>query len=103
MALPGIYGEIEEVVGRTVALEVERLYGGGKATVDELQEVFGRAVALEMAKLYGGTQSYFPTLATATREDRDQQIRAEFRGDNVKELARKYRLGVKQIRRILGS
>ena len=48
----------------------------------------------------GGLQIYVPLQSAAFRKNRDEQVRLSFNGRNIKELARKYNMSERSIRRI---
>ena len=54
-----------------------------------------------MVEVVGGYRLTFPDLRDLYRSERDRRIHNEFTGNNHEELAIKYRLRVRQIRRIL--
>lgn len=64
-------------------------------------DAIGLIAFLEMIKTHGGTYYYVPKADQVLRKIRDDRIRAEFQGDNYKELAVKYDLSEIQIRRIV--
>lgn len=48
----------------------------------------------------GGLQIYVPLQSAAFRKNRDAQVRLNFNGRNIKELARKFNMSERSIRRI---
>lgn len=56
---------------------------------------------IKLAEVFQGTTVYFPKLDTTLKTIRNIQIRAEFNGGNVTELALKYGLTEVWIRQIL--
>jgi len=78
--------------------------------VDMLPEVYqdiartvGVEGALDLGREFGGMSLYFPKIESALRLWRNRNIRSEFTGANVAQLARKYRLTSVRVRQILGS
>lgn len=59
--------------------------------------------ALQLAQLYQGKHFYFPKLDDLMQGKRNDKIRAEFNGYNLKELATKYNLTDRWIREIVGE
>jgi len=53
----------------------------------------------EICRLYGGLQIYIPSEKKFLKE----KLKQEFNGGNYQELARKYRLSVRQVYRLLGG
>jgi len=71
---------------------------------DRLHREFGRLapqIIQVMVESVGGVRLTFPDLQDIYRAERNRRIRAEFTGANHEELAIKYRLKVRRIRRIL--
>jgi Mor family transcriptional regulator len=80
-----------------------------KIPVDMLPEVYqdivrtvGLDAALELGREFGGMSIYLPKMESALRSWRNQNIRAEFTGANITQIARKYRLTGARVRQILG-
>ena len=69
----------------------------------ELVHAVGMEVTLKLGREFGGMSLYLPKIETSLREWRDENIRREFTGANVRQLARKYRLTGARIRQILGG
>ncbi len=65
----------------------------------ELADLIGVENALRIAAYYAGRTVYFPYV---DRLIRNEIIRQEYKGYNVKELAERYRLSERQIRNIVG-
>lgn len=57
-------------------------------------------IALEFRNEVGGSEIYIPS---PNRRARNEAIRAEFRGNNLDDLARKYRLSRRQVERIVND
>lgn len=71
---------------------------------DRLHSDFGRLapqIIQTLAETVGGLRLTFPDLGTLYREERNRRIRAEFNGLNLEELAIRYRLRKRQVRRIV--
>lgn len=75
MRLPGVLGEIEQRMGAGVAEAIGREFAGQRLEI--------------------------PSQAAQFRAWRDEQIRLEFNGRNHRELARRWGLTVRQVRRIV--
>jgi Mor family transcriptional regulator len=73
---------------------------------DRLHGEFGRLapqIIQVIAEMVGRTRVTFPGLDDLYRSERNKRIRNEFIGTNYEELAIKYRLRVRQVRRIIRS
>lgn len=69
-----------------------------------LQREFGNMAPLiikVMVETVGGIRLTFPDLQDLYRSERNRRLRNEFTGFNYEELAIKYRLKCRQVRRIL--
>lgn len=69
----------------------------GVERVEDLTE----ALVSRVVQRLGGVQVYMPGQRAVERERVSKEIRASFDGRNTKELARKHRLSVRQVQRIL--
>jgi len=69
-----------------IPLTVDNLSGSGREIADHL----GIEAALHLMDAFGGEVFYIPKLDCVLKEHRDANIRAEFNGYNIKQLARKY-------------
>jgi len=69
----------------------------------DLAGTLGIEATLTLGREFGGMSLYLPKIETSLREWRDENIRREFTGANVRQLARKYRLTATRIRQILGG
>lgn len=49
----------------------------------------------------GGSQVYVPRQSMVHKQNRDAEIRAQFNGLNIRDLAKKYRTSERTIRRII--
>lgn len=67
----------------------------------QLTEALGLNAFLRLAALRGGQDLYIPKLESLERNARDRRIRAAFRGRNYRELAARFHLSERQIRKIL--
>ncbi len=81
-----------------------------KITVDFLPEIYrdlaqtvGLDATLALGREFGGMSLYLPKIESALRNWRDRNIRSEFTGANIPELARKYKLTSVRVRQILGQ
>jgi hypothetical protein len=77
-------------------------------TAEELPEGYRQMAAvvgventLKLAEYLGGMHVYFPKLDSLMKRRRDERIRREFTGLNHRELARKYGLTEKWVRKIV--
>lgn len=66
----------------------------------ELADHAGQETAIRMAGHWGGQLIYFPH-GNFEQSDRDKQIWAEFNGNNHAELARKYKVSIQWIYKIV--
>lgn len=69
----------------------------------EMVEIIGFEATIKLADKYQGSPFYFHKLDSAVQEVRNKRIKAEFKGHNHKELARKYGLSEVWIRKILAG
>lgn len=69
----------------------------------KLSEEIGIENVIILTEKFQGTSVYFPKLDGLLKSLRDRQIRDEYNGDNVKDLARKYGLTEVWIRSILAE
>jgi hypothetical protein len=112
--LPDSVKELIDVIGFEAALALVRAFPGIPIKVpvgrrpdgvmfQRLVEAIGRTAAERFVFHYGGESGYVvPRCAAAIRAVRDAEIIAKYDGGaNVDNLARKYRLSVRQIRTIL--
>jgi Mor family transcriptional regulator len=71
---------------------------------NRLHREFGNlapAIIQVMVETVGGCRLTFPDLQDLYRQERNRRIRAEFTGANFEELAFRYRLKKRQIRRVI--
>lgn len=68
-----------------------------------LIEVVGLETAKRLVVAFGGDSFYFPKVESVIRTARDRRIRSEFTGFNHKELAAKYNLTPRYVRKIVGA
>lgn len=66
----------------------------------QLAELIGMDAFLKMVDAYGGSWIYIPMKKSVTLRNRNEQICAEFTGENYRELALRYNLSVSMIRSI---
>jgi Mor family transcriptional regulator len=76
--------------------------------IDDLPEVYqqiaeelGLDAALALGRMFGGSPVYFPILKRALIASRNRAIFEEFNGANHRELARKHRLSLRHLYKIL--
>ncbi len=67
----------------------------------EIAGVIGVENTVYLAQIYAGTSVYFPKLERALLSMRNQVIRREFDGANLKALARRWNLSVRHLRHIV--
>ncbi len=68
----------------------------------DLAETVGLEATLALGREFGGMSLYFPKIESALRGWRDVNIRREFTGANIPQLAKKYSLTSVRVRQILG-
>lgn len=79
---------------------------GAVELFDGLQHRFGShagEIIQAIVEIAGGMQLRIPDLQYLYRQERNRRIRNEFTGVNYEELAIRYRLKPRQIRRIVGD
>lgn len=62
-----------------------------------------REISKKMCELWGGSLIYFPYWLRAEICERDLKIFEEFKGNNHRELSRKYQLSIQVIYRIVNT
>lgn len=62
-----------------------------------------QALVERIVKRVGGQRIYIPIVSARVELQRSAQIRAQFAGNNLQELAHTYRVTPRQIRRLLAS
>lgn len=67
----------------------------------EIAVAIGIDAFMKLCKMLGGSSMYFPTSRTVLRPIRDENIKREFNGSNLRELSLKYDICETQIRKIL--
>lgn len=88
----GVFSDRAAEILETIAAIVDQEAGKGV-------QGLGRRVTDIIADTFGGQQVYFPF----DRRRRNARIYAAFKGDNVHELAARYRLSTKQIYEIVNK
>jgi hypothetical protein len=68
----------------------------------DLVRTVGMEAALTLGEEFGGMSLYLPKIESALRNWRDVNIRSEFTGANIPQLAKKYSLTSVRVRQILG-
>lgn len=80
-------------------------YGPDAGPLVELAKRIGPSAMDQVLELLGGDRPYIPERewfwGGLARKIRDERIRAEFAGNNIGELAVKYELCERQVRRIV--
>lgn len=69
----------------------------------EIVEVIGMDAFHKLMEVFGGSYVYIPKTDRQDRQERNEQIRAEFDGYNFRELGRKYNLTEVSIRSIVAD
>ncbi len=67
----------------------------------EMAEVIGVEATVKLAGVYAGNCIYFPKLERALLSVRNQAIRHEFDGANIRALARRWGLSARHVRHIV--
>jgi Mor family transcriptional regulator len=67
----------------------------------EMAAVIGVEATVQLAQTFAGSSVYFPKLERALLSLRNQVIRREFDGANVKQLARRWNLSSRHLRHIV--
>lgn len=67
----------------------------------EIAGIIGVENTVYLAQVYAGTSVYFPKLERALLTVRNQVIRREFDGANLRALARRWNLSVRHLRQIV--
>lgn len=83
-----------------------RAQHGAVELFDGLQQRFGSnagEIIKAIVEIAGGLQIRVPDLQFLYRQERNRRIRYEFTGFNYEELAIKYRLKCRQVRRIVSE
>lgn len=115
MKLPQTAQDIVDVIGMDATMALVRRYPGiplkvpkGRrldgAMVQRLSSDIGQDAALKFIRHYKGEVVVIPRCADALRVMRNKQIIAQYgNGTTVADLAREYKLTVRQIRSVLNS
>jgi len=67
-----------------------------------LSDCIGFDAVLTLAKIYGGKRIYIHKYDSIARAARNRLIKTEFTGENVRQLAKRYKLTTTRIKIILG-
>lgn len=67
----------------------------------EIISMIGLEPFLKICQYCAGDELYFPKVDRVIKKSRDRMIRKEYDGTNIKMLAQKYELSIKQICNIL--
>lgn len=67
----------------------------------EIAAVIGLEPTMQLAQIFAGNSVYFPKLERSLLTVRNQIIRGEFNGANVRELARRWGLSSRHVRHIV--
>ena len=90
---PQMLRDLSDIVARCVQRTL--------ATDEGQASLIGREVAVGFSSQWGGLQVYIPQGAAWLASELHDNVVAEFRGNNVPELAKKYGLSVHQVYQIL--
>jgi Mor family transcriptional regulator len=71
--------------------------------LEQMTDIFAQEIEKQARQQAGGDTIYIPKQDRRVRRIRDEQINAEFTGDNLEELAKKYLLTTRQLRRIVAK
>ncbi len=66
-----------------------------------LADIAGLNIVKQIVQAFGGESIYIPKPESITRRRRDHRIYERFNGRNYRELAREYRLSLRQVRNII--
>ena len=69
----------------------------------ELAEIVGLEVYNMLIENFGGCQMYIPKRETIFKNIRNKEIKKDFNGFNYRELAKKYNLSEKTVRKIISE
>jgi Mor family transcriptional regulator len=70
---------------------------------DVIMDLHGFDALCTLSDTLGGRSVYIPSLRTMFMGCLEMEMRREYSGANIKELARKYEMSERHIRRVLGS
>jgi len=77
-------------------------------TIDDLQEqhqalaeAIGLKNLIKLSESFGGTQIYIPQIAELTKELKYKKILEDYDGDNIQQLAIKYRVSESTVYRVV--
>lgn len=84
-------------------MDIEKIISLNQLSGDqrELAETVGLEVYKILIENFGGCQLYIPKWETIYKEVRNKKIRENFNGFNYRELAKKYNLSEKTVRKIV--
>lgn len=97
--------DLIEIIGEAALLKLEAKFGGSYIHIhveprDEIIAAIGRSAAIKLSAACGGLDVYVPTVLWRMR--RNEAIeREQNTGRTISELASKYRLHAKHIKKIL--
>lgn len=97
--------DLIEIIGETALLKLESKFGGAYIHIhveprDDLIEAIGRHAADKLSHACGGLDVYVPTVLWRIRRN-EAIAREQNTGRTITELASKYRLHAKHIKKIL--
>lgn len=67
----------------------------------EMAAIIGVEPTMQLAQVFSGNSVYFPKLDRSLLTLRNQAIRRDFNGANIKELARRWGLSARHVRHIV--
>lgn len=76
-------------------------YDDLKETHKEIAEIIGVENLIALTKDFGGTQIYIPQVKQLAKNVKYKAIIAEFNGDNIRQLAKKYDVSEATVYRII--
>jgi len=105
---PGIFQEIAQMIGIEATAKLVAEYGGTRLYIasslnpdKKLLKLLGQEIAQQLADEFGGLRPEIPRAVKAHAYLRNENIRADrAAGMNTRELARKYELTERTIRKI---
>lgn len=107
--LPGILQEMADLIGLPATLKLAQHYGGVRLYVPKtlpedhvLIDIVGEAAARKLVEQYGGLVHFdIPKAQAVSVALRNSKIRAEWPALSQRQLALKYHLTERQVRKIL--
>lgn len=82
---------------KNISIKLEDIPGSYR----EIATIVGLDNFINLCRVFGGSSMYFPTARTILKPVRDESIKNEFNGANIRELSTKYGICETQIRKII--